>query len=337
MKKSIVVLSILALSSLYFSGCTTTYGRYDPEEKHALRTLTGGVLGGLIAGSTGGAIVGAMAVDIFTVATVKYDDKKLYDRDEARKRYDDEFQAEKVRDADKKAEELKDVDKKAEELQERDRKAEKPREIDKKAEELKDVDKKAEELQERDRKAEKPREIDKKAEELKDVDKKAEELQERDRKAEQPREIDKKAEELKDVDKKAEELQERDRKAEKPRDADKRAETKEGEERVRLFIEKSSIGATNVYSGSTVKANVQYTLLASGDTRDITITETRILTNRARTMELGKREIVREQGTYSSTITFPVPEDMPRGYCILYTTISDGKYTRTTKSVLNII
>jgi hypothetical protein len=327
MKKSIVVLSILALSSLSFSGCTTTYGRYDPEEKHALRTLTGGVLGGLIAGSTGGAIVGAMAVDIFTVATVKYDDKKLYDRNEARKRYDDEFQAEKVRDADKKAEELKDVDKKAE----------KQREIDKKAEELKDVDKKAEERQERDRKAEKQREIDKKAEKLKDVDKKAEELQERDRKAEKLRDADKKAEELKDVDKKAEELQERDRKAEKPGEIDKRAEKKEGDERVKLFIEKSSVAATNVYSGSTIKSNVQYTLLASSDTRDITITETRILTNRAKTMELGKRDIVREQGTYSSTITFPVPEDMPRGYCILYTTISDGKYSRTTKSVLNII
>lgn len=247
MKKSIVVLSILAISSLHFSGCTTTFGRYDPEEKHALRTLTGGVLGGLIAGSTGGAILGAMAVDIFTVATVKYDDKKLYDRDEARKRYEDEFQAEKMRDADKKAEELKDFDRKAEELRELDRKAEKPREID------------------------------------------------------------------------------------------KRAEKKEGDERVKLFIEKSSIGATNVYTGSTVKANVQYTLLASSDARDVTITETRILSNHAKTMELGKREIVREQGTYSSTITFPVPEDMPRGYCILYTTISDGKYTRTTKSVLNII
>jgi len=267
MKKSIVVLSILAISSFYFSGCTTTFGRYDPEEKHALRTLTGGILGGLLAGSTGGAIVGAMAVDIFTVATVKYDDKKLYDRDEARKRYDDEFQAEKLRDADKKAEEL----------------------------------------------------------------------QERDRKAEQPREIDKKAEELKDVDKKAEELQERDRKAEQLRDGDKRAEKKEGDERVKLFIEKSSIGAPNVHTGSTVKAHIQYTLLAASDTRDVTITETRILTNRARTMELGKREIIREQGTYSSTITFPVPDEMPSGYCILYTTISDGKYSRTTKSVLNII
>ena len=267
MKKSIIVLSILALSVLYFSGCTTTYGRYDPEEKHALRTLTGGVVGGLIAGSTGGAIVGAMAVDIFTLATVKYDDKKLYDRDEARKRYEDEFQAEKVRDSDKKAEEFK----------------------------------------------------------------------EHDRKAEQPKEMDKKAEELRDVDKKAEEFKERDRKAEQPQDGDKRAEKKEGDERVKLFIEKSSIGATNVYTGSTVRANVQYTLFASGDTRDVTITETRILSNHAKTMELGKREIVREQGTYSSTITFPVPEDMPRGYCILYTTISDGKYSRTTKSVLNII
>ena len=111
----------------------------------------------------------------------------------------------------------------------------------------------------------------------------------------------------------------------------------ERDERVKLFIEKSSVGATNVHTGSTVRANVQYTLLASGDTGDITITETRILSNHAKTMELGKREIVREQGTYSSTITFPVPDDMPRGYCILYTTISDGKYTRTTKSVLNII
>ncbi len=142
---------------------------------------------------------------------------------------------------------------------------------------------------------------------------------------------------LKVVDKKAEELKERDRKAEQPRDGDKRAEKREGDERVKLFIEKSSVAATNVHSGSTVKANVQYTLLASSDARDITITETRILSNHAKTMELDKREIVREQGTYSSTIFFPVPEDMPRGYCILYTTISDGKYSRTTKSVLNII
>jgi hypothetical protein len=287
MKKSIVVLSILAISSLHLSGCTTTYGRYDPEEKHALRTLTGGVLGGLLAGSTGGAIVGAMAVDIFTLATVKYDDKKLYDRDEARKRYDDEFQAEKLRDADKKAEELKDGGKKAAELQEHDKKAEQPREIGKKAEEL----------------------------------------QERDRKAEQ----------LREIDKKAEELQERDRKAEQLQDADRRAEKKKQDERVKLFIEESSIAATNVHMGSTVKANVQYTLFASGDARDVTITETRILFNHAKTMELDKREVLREQGTYRSTIIFPVPEDMPKGYCILYTTISDGNYTRTTKSVLNII
>jgi hypothetical protein len=111
--------------------------------------LTGGVVGGLARRGR----VGALAVDIFTRRP--RDDKKLYDRDEARKRHEDEFQAEKVKDSDKKAEELKDVDKKAEEVQERDRKAEKHREIDKKAEELKDVDKKAEKLRDGDKRAEK--------------------------------------------------------------------------------------------------------------------------------------------------------------------------------------
>jgi uncharacterized membrane protein YgaE (UPF0421/DUF939 family) len=164
--------------------------------------------------------------------------------------------------------------------------------------------------------------------EKKEEDKKAEELKEENKKAEKKKEEDKKAEGMKGEDKKAEKLKEENKKAEKVKGEDRR---------VQLFIENSSVISHNVKIGSIAEANVQYTLLAPLDMRQIKITETRILHTAARRMELDKREIIRTQGTYVSTIKFTVPEDIPRGYCILFTTISDGTHAKTTKSVMNII
>ncbi len=194
--------------------------------------------------------------------------------------------------------------------------------------EKKEEDKKAEERKEENKKAEKNKEEDKKAEGMKGEDKKAEELKEENKKAEKKKEEDKKAERMKGEDKKAEELKEENKKAEKEKREDRR---------VQLFIENSSVISHNVKIGSIAEANVQYTLLAPLDMRQIKITETRILHTAARRMELDKREIIRTQGTYVSTIKFTVPEDIPRGYCILFTTISDGTHAKTTKSVMNII
>lgn len=69
----------------------------------------------------------------------------------------------------------------------------------------------------------------------------------------------------------------------------------------------------------------------------IRIIETRILHTTAKRFELDRREINRAQGTYISTIKFTVPENLPKGYCILFTTISDGTHAKTTRSVMNII
>lgn len=147
-----------------------------------------------------------------------------------------------------------------------------------------------------------------------------------------------KAEEKKE-DKKAEEKKEEDKKrVEEKEEEDKRAEKKKREEkRVQLYIEDSAIITKNVKAGSIAEANVQYTLLAPADVQQIKITETRILYTPTKSLELDKRQVVRKQGTHLSTIKFTVPEDTPKGLCILYTTVSDGKYAKTAKSVMVII
>jgi hypothetical protein len=158
---------------------------------------------------------------------------------------------------------------------------------------------------------------------------KVEEKKEENKKAEErKKEDDKKAEKGKEEDKKAEEIKERDKKAET---------TKRENKRVELFIEDSSIVSHNVKAGAATESNVQYTLLAPVSMQQIKITETRILHTTAKRLELDKREILRTQGTYVSKIRFTVPEDLPRGYCILFTTISDGTHAKTTRSVMNII
>jgi len=227
MKKIIVIFVILSLIVFYLFGCSTAYGRRAPEEKSALRTLAGGVLGVLVAGNVGGAIVGALAADIFSLATIKYDDKQLENGAEAARRFQDKYKAEEQKKEDKKAEEIKETEKKA--------------------------------------------------------------------------------------------------------------EKKKEDEKVKLIIEAASVLNQRVETGSTVESNVQYALLAPVDTQQIKITETRILSSAGKRMELSSREIIRTPGTYVSTIKFTMPEDMPAGYCILYTTISGGKYTKSTKSVLNIM
>ena len=127
-------------------------------------------------------------------------------------------------------------------------------------------------------------------------------------------------------------------KVEKRKEGDKKAEqTKGDDKKVELFIERSSIAALNVRIGSTVEANVQYVLLAPVDTQEIKITETRILWTANKKMEVGKREILKVPGTYVSAIKFTMPEEISKGYCILFTTLSVGKQSKTTRSVMNII
>jgi hypothetical protein len=248
-KNILLIAFILSFLGFHLNGCTTKYGTREPDQKQALRTLAGGVAGVLFAGNIGGAIVGALVVDVVSVATIKYEDKQLENGDQAAKRYKDQ---------------------------------------------------------------------DKKAEDKKDQDKKAEDRKDQDKKAEDGKDQDKKAEDRKDQEQKAE-------------------KKKWEEKRVSLFIEESSVATHTVRTGSTVKANIQYTLLAPEGTENVKITETRKLWTAYSTRELDTRDITRTQGTYLSSIQFTMPEDMPKGYCILYTTVSDGKRAKTARSVMNIL
>jgi len=198
-KNLLSFLTILFLAYFHISGCATTFGRYDPDQKQAVRTLSGGLLGALLAGNTGGAIIGALIVDIYSITRKDYYDQSIAPRDEAAKKYD------------------------------------------------------------------------------------------------------------------------------------------YNEKKVELFIEGSGVAALEVRSGSTVESNIQYTILAPPAEQEIRITETRILSSENKRVELDKREVLRKQGTHMSTIKFTIPDNISKGYCILFTTISDGKYSKTAKSVINVI
>ncbi len=261
----VLIRNILIISFILFplgfslSGCTPKYGRHDPDRKQALRTLAGGVAGVLIAGNTGGAIVGALVIDIVSVATIRYEDTQLENGDQAAKKYKD---------------------------------------------------------------------LERKAEEKKDQEKKAEERKDQERKAEEKKDQEKKAEDSKDLERKAEEKKDQEKKAEKRRFEEKR---------VKLIIEDASVATHAVKSGATVKANIQYTLLAPEGTENVRITESRKIWTAYSTFELDTRDIIRTQGTYRSSIQFTMPDDIPRGYCILYTTVSDGRQVKTARSIMNIL
>jgi hypothetical protein len=155
-------------------------------------------------------------------------------------------------------------------------------------------------------------------------EKKAQEVKEQEKKAEDRKGFERKAEKQKEREKKAEEkIREQERNAEELKDFDKRVE---------LFIDDATVSPQIAETGSKVEANIRYTVLGPESLNPLKITETRILANSGKSVELAKREISRDQGTYSSTMKFSISEDMPKGYCILYTRISDGVYTKTVKS-----
>lgn len=104
----------------------------------------------------------------------------------------------------------------------------------------------------------------------------------------------------------------------------------------KLEIEDSSINPQYVAPGSSVEANVQYTLLAPVETQQMTVTETRTLLGKE-TIKLSEKTFPRDQGTHLSTFKFTMPKDIEKGDYVLATTISDGKQAKTTKTPMTVI
>jgi hypothetical protein len=105
----------------------------------------------------------------------------------------------------------------------------------------------------------------------------------------------------------------------------------------KLEVEGATVAPQTVSRGGTVDATVQYTALSPNTAEQVKLTETRTLVNGQDSVDLGRREIVRPQGTHTSTAKVSVPKDMPRGNYTLVTTISDGKNTKTAKNQFAVV
>ncbi|MBK6358124.1 MAG: glycine zipper 2TM domain-containing protein [Betaproteobacteria bacterium] len=99
----------------------------------------------------------------------------------------------------------------------------------------------------------------------------------------------------------------------------------------RLEVESATVAPQTVSPGGSVNASVQYTTLQTNNAQEVKLTETRTLVAGQETYDLGRREVVRAQGTHTSTAKLNLPTDLPKGRYTLVTTIFDGKNTKTAK------
>jgi hypothetical protein len=104
----------------------------------------------------------------------------------------------------------------------------------------------------------------------------------------------------------------------------------------KLEIDGSSLTPQRAGRGATVESAVQYTALAPNDGQQIRVTEVRTLVSNRDTVDLGKREVMRAQGTHTSTMKFTLPRDIAKGEYTLVTTVSDGRNTRSARTPFTV-
>jgi outer membrane lipoprotein SlyB len=120
------------------------------------------------------------------------------------------------------------------------------------------------------------------------------------------------------------------------REALMKYKVKDNEEK--LYVEEHTIAPQNAPMSATIKTSVQYTIIAADEGRKITVTEKRTLFNeKTGFVQLDERRVLRTQGTYESTYTFVVPENVSRGDCQIITTISDDTQTKTIVSHFTVV
>ena len=105
----------------------------------------------------------------------------------------------------------------------------------------------------------------------------------------------------------------------------------------KLIVEAASVAPQAVARGGSFDSTVQYTTLSPNNADQVKLTEVRTLVSEQETMDLGRREVVRPQGTHTSTAKVSLPKDLPKGTYTLVTTISDGNDTKTAKTPFAIV
>ena len=105
----------------------------------------------------------------------------------------------------------------------------------------------------------------------------------------------------------------------------------------KLVVEGAAVAPQAVSRGGTFESSVQYTTLSPNNQDQVKLTEVRTLVGDQETVDLGTREVVRPQGTHTSTAKVSLPKDLPKGNYTLVTTISDGKDTKTAKTPFAVV
>lgn len=103
-----------------------------------------------------------------------------------------------------------------------------------------------------------------------------------------------------------------------------------------LEVDRSSLTPETALLGTMVESVVQYTVLTPNETQQVRVSEARALQFNNESIQLSKREVMRDQGTQVSTLKFTVPKDLAKGTYSLVTVLSVGKITRTVRNSLRI-
>jgi hypothetical protein len=109
------------------------------------------------------------------------------------------------------------------------------------------------------------------------------------------------------------------------------------EKKVELNIEDSNIKVVNDKSGNYVEATIKYTLLSPKEDERLKVIDRRVLSFADKRIELDRRELLLDQGTYVSTIKFVLPKKLPKGYYSLITILSNDKNSKYAKLDIDII
>lgn len=105
----------------------------------------------------------------------------------------------------------------------------------------------------------------------------------------------------------------------------------------KLVVESAAVAPQAVSRGGAFESTVQYTTLSPNSEEQVKLTEVRTLVGEQETVDLGRREVVRPQGTHTSTAKVSLPKDLPKGNYTLVTSISDGKDTKTAKTPFAVV
>jgi len=106
----------------------------------------------------------------------------------------------------------------------------------------------------------------------------------------------------------------------------------------KLSIKEIIITPLSVENGSIIEAHVRYLLSGPTPAGEVRVTEKMVLTNLSdKNFELAKREVFRKEGEYNFSIKFKIPDDVPEGDYVIFTTVSNGSSAGRAKSAVKVI